>query len=299
MQRIVLLGANGQLGHELSGRLSELGELQAFGRSALDLTNTDQTRKIIRASKPHLIVNAAAYTAVDKAEQEPELARLINSQVPQILAEEAKRCNALLVHYSTDYVFDGQGNLFWTEDQTTAPLNVYGETKRAGELAIAAVGCAHLIFRTSWVYGLYGANFVKTMLRLARERPELSIVDDQIGAPTSAQVIADISIRILRQGQHAYYKHFIEYSGIYHLVCSGETSWYGFAQQIFSEARKCGARLALQDVHAIPGSRYPTQARRPMNSRLNTDKIRTTFDVILPDWESSLARCFPEILVTE
>ena len=296
MQRIVLLGANGQLGHELAGRLSDLGELQTFGRSGLDLTNAEQIRDIIRTIKPQLIVNAAAYTAVDQAEQEFEVARLVNSQAPRILAEEAKRCNALLVHYSTDYVFDGQGNKPWTEDQPAAPLNVYGETKRAGELAIAAVGCAYLIFRTSWVYGLHGANFVKTMLRLARERTELSIVDDQIGAPTSAQVIADTSIEILRQGQHAFYEYFLEYSGIYHLVCTGETSWYGFARQIFSEARKCGEKLALQDVQPIPSSQFPTPARRPMNSRLNTEKIQTTFNVTLPDWESSLARCFPHIL---
>ena len=298
MQRIVLLGANGQLGYELAGRLSDLGELQTFDRSGLDLTNAGQIRDIIRTIKPQLIVNAAAYTAVDQAEQEPEVARLVNSQAPRILAEEAKRCNALLVHYSTDYVFDGQGNKPWTEDQPAAPLNVYGETKRAGELAIAAVGCAYLIFRTSWVYGLHGANFVKTMLRLARERTELSIVDDQIGAPTSAQVIADISIEILRQGQHAFYEHFLDYSGTYHLVCAGETSWYGFAQQIFSEARKCGEKLALQDVQPIPSSQFPTPARRPMNSRLNTEKIQNTFDITLPDWESSLSRCFPQILAT-
>ncbi|HED17269.1 MAG TPA: dTDP-4-dehydrorhamnose reductase [Gammaproteobacteria bacterium] len=296
MQRIVLTGTNGQLGHEMMGRLSELGELHAFDRSTLDLTNTEQIRDIMRTLNPHIIVNAAAYTAVDRAEEEPEKARLVNAQAPRILAEEAKRCDALLVHYSTDYVFDGQGNKPWTEDQPTAPLSVYGETKRAGELAIAEVGCAHLIFRTSWVYGLHGANFVKTMLKLARERPQLSIIDDQIGAPTSAQVISDISVKILRQGQHAFYKHFLEYSGIYNLVCNGETSWYGFAQQIFSEARKCGEKLALQDVHAIPGSQYPTLATRPMNSRLNTDKIRAAFDIKLPDWESSLARCFPGIL---
>jgi len=296
MQRIVLLGTNGQLGYELAGRLSALGELHTFDRNGLDLTNTEQIHKTIRTIKPHLIVNAAAYTAVDKAEQEPELARQINTLAPRILAEEAKRCNALLVHYSTDYVFDGRGDLAWTEDQPTAPLNVYGQTKRAGELAIAATGCAHLIFRTSWVYGVHGANFVKTMLRLARERSELSIVDDQIGAPTSAQAITDTSIEILKQGQHAFYKHFLEYSGVYHLVCAGETSWYGFAQQIFSEARKYGEKLALQDVQPIPASRFPTPASRPMNSRMNTEKIQTRFAVSLPDWQSSLARCFPQIL---
>lgn len=299
MQRIVLLGANGQLGHELARRLPALGALHTFDRSGLDLTNSAQIREIIRSIKPHLIVNAAAYTAVDKAEQEPGLARQINSAAPQILAEEAKRCNALLVHYSTDYVFDGQGDQPWTEDQPTAPLNVYGETKRAGELAIAATGCAYLIFRTSWVYGVHGANFVKTMLRLARERSELSIVDDQVGAPTSAQAITDTSIEILNQGKHAFYDYFLEYSGIYHLVCAGETSWYGFAQQIFSEARKCGETLAVQDVQPIPGSQFPMPACRPMNSRLNTDKIQTHFSVSLPDWQSSLARCFPQILSAE
>jgi len=296
MQRIVLLGASGQLGHELGGRLSALGELQTFDRSAVDLTNAEQMRDIIRSIKPQLIVNAAAYTAVDQAEQEPENARLINAHAPRILAEEAKRGNALLVHFSTDYVFDGKGNKPWTEDQPTAPLNVYGETKRAGELAIAEVDCAYLIFRTSWVYGVHGANFVKTMLRLAHERTELSIVDDQIGAPTSTQAITDTSIEILSRGQHAFYEYFLEYSGIYHLVCKGETSWCGFARQIFSEARKQGEKLAVQDVLPIPSSSFPTPARRPMNSRLNTEKIHSTFSVTLPDWESSLARCFPQIL---
>jgi len=299
MQRIMLLGANGQLGHELVARLSALGECHAFDRRGLDLTNAEQMRDMIRTIKPQLIVNAAAYTAVDKAEQEPEIARQVNALAPQILAEEAKRCDALLVHYSTDYVFDGQGNQPWTEGQSTAPLNVYGKTKRAGELAIVEAGCAYLILRTSWVYGLHGANFVKTMLRLARERSELSIVDDQIGAPTSAQMIAHTSCEILRQGQQNFREHFIEYSGIYHLVCAGETSWYGFAQQIFSEARKCGEKLALQEVLPIPASRFPVPARRPMNSRLNTEKLQSTFDIVLPDWETSLASSFPQILALE
>ncbi len=298
MQRIVLLGKNGQLGHEMAARLGEIGELHAFDRHGLNLGNDDQIRSLIRDIKPGLIVNTAAYTAVDKAEQEPELARQINSRAPQVLAEEARACKALLVHYSTDYVFNGQGEQPWTEDQPTDPLNVYGQTKRDGELAITETGCAHLIFRTSWVYGIHGANFVKTMLRLARERSELSIVDDQIGAPTSAAVIAATSIAILRQAQPPFVEYFKDLSGIYHLVCGGETSWYRFALQIFTEARTHGETLALQQVNPIPSSAYPVPALRPLNSRLSTEKIRRSFNVALPDWESALVDCFPEIMST-
>ena len=284
--RILLTGAAGQLGRELKRSLACLGEVIARDRQQLDLAQADALRDTVRAAAPTVIVNAAAYTAVDKAEAEPAAADAINALAPAILAEEAKRLGALLIHYSTDYVFDGSKAAPYTEDDTPAPLSAYGRSKRAGELAIAAADSRHLIFRTSWVYGLHGANFMKTMLRLGRERSELRVIGDQFGAPTWTRHLADVTALILARREIP--------NGLYHLAAAGETSWHGYAEAIFAEAQRAGLIDKTPVVHRIASANYPLPAPRPANSRLDCAKFRRDFGLALPDWRTGLADCLAD-----
>lgn len=286
---ILLAGANGQLGHELQRSLQGLGQIVALDRRGLDLANFDQIRQVVRMLRPVAIVNAAAYTAVDRAEEDLILAQRINAQAPGVLAEEAKRVGAALVHFSTDYVFDGTLARPYVETDVAHPLNVYGRSKLAGEAAIAQVGCRHLIFRTSWVYGLRGANFLLTMLRLAQTRDEIRVVSDQRGAPTWTCTIAAATTQIMAQWPHEpdmLEAWWARYVGVYHLTAAGSTSWHGFASAIFNylpEARRPG-------VVSIGTVDYPTPAARPANSCLSTEKIKHAFDFFAPNWEDAL-RC--------
>lgn len=301
--KILLLGKNGQVGWELQRSLSVLGEVVALdrhGRDGLcgDLADLDGLARTVRQVRPQAIVNAAAYTAVDKAESEPELAHLLNALAPGVLAREAQQLGAWLVHYSTDYVFDGSGTLPWSEDDLSAPLSVYGRTKLEGEQQIVLSGCRHLIFRTSWVYGARGGNFAKTMLRLAREREQLRVIDDQVGAPTGADLLADVTAHALRQVLPAVGHNYLAQSGVYHLAAGGETSWHGYARFVLETACQAGVELKVQPgrVQPIPTAAYPTPARRPHNSRLNTAKVRSTFGLTLPPWQQGVARMLTEIL---
>src|SRR5690606_13236648 len=265
--KILLLGKNGQLGWELQRSLAPLGEVVAFGSTGqgnlADLSGLAQT---VSSVAPNVIVNAAAYTAVDKAESEPDQAQLVNADAAGVLAEQAQRLGAWLVHYSTDYVFDGSGGTPWRESDPTGPLNIYGRSKLAGEAAILASGCRHLIFRTSWVYAARGGNFAKTMLRLGGERDQLTVIADQFGAPTGADLLADVSAHALRTAHQR-----PEVSGLYHLVAGGETSWHGYASHVLEWARKAGQpiKVAPDAIAPVPTSAFPTPARRPGNSRLN------------------------------
>ena len=269
--KILLFGSNGQVGWALQRSLAPLGELVLIARNNTelcgDLTNLEGIAQTVRTVAPDVIVNAAAYTAVDKAESEPDLAQMTNAEAPGVLAAAAKRENAWFIHYSTDYVFDGSGNQSRIETDPTAPLNVYGKTKLDGEERIIASGCRHLIFRTSWVYATYGNNFIRTMLRLAQEREELKVIDDQIGAPTGADLLADVSAHCIKA---AWYQP--TFSGCYHLVAKGETSWHSYAQFIFDFARQANLLLKVQPktVVPVPSSAFSTPAVRPLNSRLNT-----------------------------
>ena len=289
MKSILVIGKNGQVGSALSEALRPLGHVTAVGRAEMDLTNPDAIRSVIRAAKPDIIVNAAAYTAVDKAESEPELAMQVNAIAPGIMAEEVLRLGALLVHYSTDYVFDGAKPAAYTESDIPSPLNVYGRTKLAGEQAIQATGAAHYILRTSWVYAAEGANFLNTILRLARERPELRIVDDQTGAPTWARAIADLTAQILakalRSGDPSY--------GLYHLTASGAVTWFGFAQAILAAAQKTPGFTAPR-LTPITTAEYPLPARRPVNSRLDSTRLSKTFGIQPATWQEMLAQCMRE-----
>ncbi|MCU0071542.1 dTDP-4-dehydrorhamnose reductase [Pseudomonas koreensis] len=294
--KILLLGKNGQVGWELQRSLAPLGELVALDRHAVDglcgdLSDLDTLRATIRALKPDVIVNAAAYTAVDKAESEVELASRVNDHASRVMAEEAALLGAWLIHYSTDYVFSGEGCEPWQETDAVAPVNHYGASKLAGEQAIAASGCKHLIFRTSWVYGARGNNFAKTMLRLAKDRETLNVIADQIGAPTGADLIADITaIAICKVQQQP------ELAGLYHLAASGEVSWHGYASHVIAFARDNGEQLAVTAINPIDTTAYPTPARRPLNSRLNTRKLRDNFSLHLPDWQSGVTRMLREVL---
>lgn len=291
--RILLAGVTGQVGWELQRTLMTLGEVIPVGRSVsnaalqMDLADPDTIRRTIREVKPDLIVNAAAYTAVDKAESEPELAMAINGIAPGLMAEEAKLLDAAIVHYSTDYVFDGAKATPYTEEDLHGPQNTYGETKLAGEKAIQAVDVPHLILRTSWVYGLRGKNFLLTMLKLAQEREELKVVDDQIGAPTWSRMIAEATAQILSQATQNVPYLLASKSGVYHLSASGHTSWYGFASAIFDHDRKSSERK-MQRLIAIASDQYPTPAKRPAYSLLDTHKLSTTFGLAMPDWQRSL-----------
>jgi dTDP-4-dehydrorhamnose reductase len=284
--RILLTGCAGQLGRELKRSLCCLGEVIACDRQEFDLADPDALRDAVRDAAPAVIVNAAAHTAVDKAESEPELAMAINAIAPGVLAEEAKRLGALLIHYSTDYVFDGTKPAPYTEDDSPAPLSVYGRSKREGELAIAAADGRHLIFRTSWVYGLHGANFMKTMLRLGKERDELRVVGDQIGAPTWSRHLADVTALVLARKDIP--------NGLYHLAAAGETSWHGYAEAIFAEARRAGLLNKSPVVHRITSADYPLPAARPANSRLDCSRFRRDFDLTLPDWRTGLIDCLAD-----
>ncbi|AJZ59366.1 dTDP-4-dehydrorhamnose reductase [Paraburkholderia fungorum] len=287
-QTILLTGVNGQVGFELARSLQGLGKVVALDRRVLDLADLDQVRRVVREVKPGLIVNPAAHTAVDKAETDIEAAMRLNAETPGALAEEAKRLGAALVHYSTDYVFDGTKDGAYVESDAVNPQNVYGKSKLAGEQAIAAAGCAHLIFRTSWVYGTRGKNFLLTMLRLGADRAELSVVADQFGAPTWSNTIAALSANVLAQapvvGEGDWWQ---QHSGIYHLTASGATSWHGFAEAIFEISD-----LAKKPVvKPIPAASYPTPAARPANSRISNDKLASTFGVRAPDWREALRLC--------
>jgi dTDP-4-dehydrorhamnose reductase len=288
---ILLTGVNGQVGFELARSLQGLGKVVALDRGALDLADLDQVRRVVREIKPQLIVNPAAYTAVDKAETDVDAAMRLNAEAPGVLAEEAKRLGAALVHYSTDYVFDGTKEGAYVESDVVNPQNVYGKSKLAGEEAIAAAGCAHLIFRTSWVYGTRGKNFLLAMLRLGSERDELSVVADQFGAPTWANTIAMLSGNVLSQavghGKGGWADWWQQNSGVYHLTASGATSWHEFAEAIFalSDFEKKPA------VKPIPAVSYPTPATRPANSCLSNDKLANTFGVRAPDWRDALRLC--------
>lgn len=286
--KILLTGINGQVGHALYPKLQALGEVVAVDRNQLDLSNPAAIRAVVQHIKPDLIINPAAYTAVDKAESEPELANAINGIAPGIFAEEAAKLGALLVHYSTDYVFDGKKTTAYVETDETNPLSVYGASKLEGEKAIQAVGAAHLIFRTSWVYGTYGKNFLRTILKLAAERYTLSIVADQFGAPTSSESIADATVHALRSWE-------LSKNGIYHLVNAGETSWHGFAQEIIRQYQALQEQnnlpalsISLEKIVSISTAEYPTPAHRPHNSRLNTEKLQLAFNIQLPKWDHSL-----------
>ncbi|SEN06064.1 dTDP-4-dehydrorhamnose reductase [Pseudomonas sp. ok272] len=294
--KILLLGKNGQVGWELQRSLAPLGELIALDRHPADglsgdLSDLDALRATIRQVKPDVIVNAAAYTAVDKAESEAELADRVNGQASQVMAEEAKALDSWLIHYSTDYVFSGQGTKPWEETDAVAPVNRYGASKLAGEQAIIASGCKHLIFRTSWVYAARGNNFAKTMLRLAKDRETLSIIADQVGAPTGADLIADITALALQKVVQN-----PELGGLYHLAAGGEVSWYGYASHVIGFSRLQGEQLAVTTLNPIETVAYPTPARRPLNSRLNTQKLRDNFSLHLPDWQSGVTRMLMEVL---
>ncbi|WP_447649046.1 dTDP-4-dehydrorhamnose reductase [Pseudomonas abietaniphila] len=298
--KILLLGKNGQVGWELQRALSVLGEvvaldrhpvLTAYGILTGDLSDLVGLRNTIRSVGPDVIVNAAAYTAVDKAESERELARTVNALASQVMAEEAKRADAVLVHYSTDYVFDGSGTTPWKETDAVAPVNYYGATKLEGEQLIVASGCKYLIFRTSWVYAARGNNFAKTMLRLAKDRQSLNVIADQIGVPTGAELLADIAVAALQQTLVK-----PELCGFYHLAPSGETSWHAYATYVIEFARTNGESLAVETINPIPTTEYPTPASRPLNSRLNTQKLRDSFSLHLPDWQSGVTRMLMEAL---
>lgn len=293
--KILLLGKSGQVGWELQRALAPLGELVALDRQGEnglcgDLTDLDGLRNTIRSLQPDVIVNAAAYTAVDKAESEPELACLINALAPQVMAEEMCALNGWLVHYSTDYVFDGSGTAPWSETDRPAPLNQYGQSKLQGEQSIVQSGCRHLIFRTSWVYAARGNNFAKTMLRLAAEREQLKVIDDQVGAPTGAELLADVTAHALRQAMAQ-----PQLSGLYHLSAVGETSWCGYAHYVIEQARSMGVKLAVKNIESIPTTAYSTPAKRPNNSRLDTRKVSQCFALQLPDWQNGVSRMLKEI----
>ncbi len=293
--KILLFGKGGQVGWELQRSLAPLGELIAVDFDSIDLcgdfARPDAVAATVRQVRPDIIVNAAAHTAVDKAESEPELARLLNATAPAAIAGEAASLGAWLVHYSTDYVFDGSGSHARNEDAVASPLSVYGQTKLEGEQAIQASGCRHLIFRTSWVYAARGGNFAKTMLRLASERDALTVIDDQIGAPTGAELLADLSAHALRVALST-----PEVSGLYHAVAAGETSWHGYASHVIAYVRAQGASLkvAADQIKPVPTTAFPTPAKRPLNSRLATTKLCTTFGLTLAPWQRGVERMLDE-----
>ena len=296
--KILLLGKDGQVGWELQRALAPVGDVVALGRRGTDglsgdLADPQALRATVRATAPDVIVNAAGYTAVDRAESEPELAHAVNAAAPGVLAEEAAARSAWLLHYSTDYVFDGRGSAPWREDAPTNPLSVYGRSKLAGEEAIRASGCRHLILRTSWVYGARGVNFARTMLKLAQEREQLRVIADQFGAPTGAELLADVCAHLLRALPRV-----SEATGTYHVAAGGRTSWHGYATHVLAFARAAGVplKVAPEAVEAIPTSGYPTPARRPLNSCLDTTRLRERFGLTLPDWRQGVDRMLTEVL---
>ena len=299
MRKILLTGVNGQVGHALKSKFLQ-HEVIALSREQLDLTKAHDIKRVVREIKPNLIINPAAYTAVDKAESEPELAYAINATAAQILAEEAARLNAALIHFSTDYVYDGTKSGFYDETDAVNPVSVYGKSKLAGEDAIRSVGLPHLILRTSWVYGAYGKNFLKTILRLAAERDSLRIVGDQFGAPTSSESIADGVVQLVED-----WKVDIEnQSGIYHFTNSSETSWHGFSCEIVNEYNRLIAqknwpalKVGVENIAAITTADYPTPAARPENSRLDNSKLKNVFNVALPSWKQGLQQVMQSLVL--
>ncbi len=296
--KILLLGQGGQVGWVLQRALAPLGELigadfDSPGERKADFSQPETVQALLERVRPDIVVNAAAHTAVDKAESEPDLARAINASTPGLVARWAAAHGAWLVHYSTDYVFDGSGSAARDETAATAPLSVYGRTKREAEELIAASGCRHLILRTSWVYAARGGNFAKTMLKLAAERDALKVIDDQIGAPTGAELLADVTAHALRVAQAR-----PEVSGLYHCTAAGETSWHGYATQVLRQAQAAGVTLkvAPEAVQPIPTSAYPTPAQRPLNSRLDGRKFSDTFGLRLPEWQRGVERMLTEVL---
>ncbi len=294
--KFLLTGKNGQVGFELQRALAPLGEVVAVDRSACDLADPDAIRALIARLRPDVIVNPAAYTAVDRAESDETAAHAINAIAPGVIGEAARAIGAVVVHYSTDYVFDGTGEGAYRESDTPNPQSVYGRTKLAGEQALQASGADHLIFRTSWVFGAHGGNFAKTMLRLASERDVLKVVADQYGAPTPAALLADATAQVLgrlqREGRNGFP------FGLYHLVADGVTTWHAYAQAVVSAAAAAGKplKIAAADIEAIPTSAYPVPAPRPANSRLNTDQFRQAFGLRLPPWEEGLAHVLQQLL---
>lgn len=295
--KILLLGQNGQVGWELQRSLAVLGHVTALDYDSTehcgDFSNPQGVAATVRALQPDVIVNAAAHTAVDKAESEPELARLLNATTLGVLAEEAARLGAWLIHYSTDYVFDGSGQRPWVETDAPAPLSVYGRTKLEGEQLIQQSGCQHLILRTSWVYAARGGNFAKTMLRLAQERERLTVIDDQWGAPTGADLLADVTAHAI-----AHLRQRPQDGGLYHCVAGGETNWHLYAKEVLALAAQVQPAIKIKatEVAPVPTSAFPTPARRPHNSRLDTRQLQTTFGLTLPHWQQGVARMLREIL---
>jgi len=295
--KILLLGGEGQVGWELQRTLAALGVVAAPSRASSateggDLGDTERLARLVRTQAPDLIVNAAAYTAVDQAELEPDIAHRINAEAPGVLAGLAAASGALLVHYSTDYVFDGTGSAPWREDDPTSPLNVYGHSKLEGEQRIRDSGCRHLIFRTSWVYSSRRQNFLRTILRLAAERETLSVVADQFGAPTGARLLADATAHALQRVGHNG-----DQNGVYHLAAAGETNWHGYACHIVDFARKAGypVRARVESIAPVTSGAYPTRAARPLNSRLDTGRLRATFGMTLPSWQAGVDRVLSEL----
>jgi dTDP-4-dehydrorhamnose reductase len=295
--KLLLLGKGGQVGWELQRSLAPLGEVVALDFDSTDFhadfSHPEQLAETVLKVRPDVVVNSAAHTAVDKAESEPEFARKLNATSPGVVAQAAQQIGAMMVHYSTDYVFDGSGNKPWLEDDLTAPLSVYGSTKLEGELLVARHCARHLIFRTSWVYAARGGNFAKTMLRLAKERDRLTVIDDQFGAPTGAELLADVTAHAIRATLSDPGK-----AGLYHLVAGGETTWHGYARFVLAQAQAAGVELKAspEAVDAVPTSAFPTPATRPHNSRLNTDKLQATFGLKLPPWQAGVARMLAETL---
>jgi len=294
--KILLTGKDGQVGFELVRALAPLGEVVAVGRGDCDLSDGEALRTLVRTVAPDIIVNPAAYTAVDKAESEPDMAFSLNARAPGILGEEAARLDALMIHYSTDYVFDGAGQAPWTEADTPAPQSVYGSSKLAGERVLRETCPCHLILRTSWVLGSHGGNFAKTMLRLGAERDRLTVVDDQFGAPTSAALLADLTAHLVRQYAREGVNTFPY--GTYHVAAAGETSWYAYARFVLEAAQQAGQQLRAgpDEVLPVTSSAYPTVARRPANSRLDTSLFRHTFGLRLPPWQEGVHEVLRRIL---
>jgi dTDP-4-dehydrorhamnose reductase len=296
--KILLLGGNGQVGWELRRALAPFGTVIAVARGRKDGDGADLSRlealaEMVRGAEPDVLVNAAAYTAVDGAEGEPQLAATVNAAAPAVLAREARALDAWLVHYSTDYVFDGSGARPWREDDPTGPLNVYGRTKREGELAIRDSGCRHLIFRTSWVYAARGRNFIRTILRLAAERDALQVIDDQHGAPTGAALIADVTAQALPMAMRN-----PELGQLYHLAAAGETTWHGYALRIIEEARLAGwpVKAAAEAIRPVSTDAFPAKARRPGNSRLDCSRLESAFGLVMPPWQQGVDHALAEIL---
>lgn len=295
---ILLFGKTGQVGWELQRALAPLGNVIALDVHSReycgDFSNPEGIAETVRTIRPDVIVNAAAHTAVDKAESEQAFAQLLNATSVEAIAKEAAKIGAWVVHYSTDYVFPGDGETPWRETDATAPLNVYGQTKLDGEKALQAHCAKHLIFRTSWVYAGKGNNFAKTMLRLAKTRKELSVINDQVGAPTGAELLADCTAHAIRVAMVK-----PEVAGLYHLVASDTTTWYDYAALVFDEARKAGIELEIEKLNAVPTTAYPTPARRPQNSRLNTEKFQHNFGLVLPAWDVGVKRMLSELFSAE